>query len=94
MVGSTGINLYNLTVGTLNAKEIPLATLVGFDGASNIMEQPNSFIGRLGNIIVFRCIRHSIYLFASESIKDLPCDCDVYIRNIDLITSFGILPHF
>ncbi|XP_042890322.1 protein ZBED8-like [Penaeus japonicus] len=88
MVGSTGINLYNLIVATLNANEIPLENLVGFaaDGASNIMGEHNSLTSRLRNmapgITIFRCICHSIQLCASEAVKSLPRHCEDFIRNV------------
>ncbi|XP_066962132.1 zinc finger protein 862-like [Macrobrachium rosenbergii] len=88
MVGSTGENLYNLIVNTLNAYNIPLDNLVGFaaDGAANIMGGNNSISSRLREVFpgltVFKCICHSIHLCASESVKHLPRHCEDLIRNI------------
>ncbi|XP_066963613.1 zinc finger protein 862-like [Macrobrachium rosenbergii] len=88
MVGSTGENLYNMIVNTLNAYNIPLDNLVGFaaDGAANIMGGNNSISSRLREVFpgltIFKCICHSIHLCASESVKHLPRHCEDLIRNI------------
>lgn len=86
--GSTGRNLYDLVINTLELNDIPLTNLVGLaaDGASNIMGENNSLSSRLKisapGLCVFKCICHSLHLCASEAAKTLPRHCEELVRHI------------
>ncbi|XP_076049726.1 zinc finger protein 862-like [Oratosquilla oratoria] len=87
-VGSTGQNLYDMLMESLDNCNIPRSNFIGFaaDGASSIMGENNSLTSRLREnlkgITIFRCICHSIHLAASEAAKVLPRKCEDLVRNI------------
>lgn len=86
--GSTGKNLYEIIRKCLLDNSIPLDSLIGFaaDGASNIMGNDNYLVSRLKvdfpGVTVFKCIRHSAHICASQAAKMLPRQCEDLVRNI------------
>ncbi|XP_037804215.1 uncharacterized protein LOC119598609 [Penaeus monodon] len=86
--GSSGENLFNIIIKTLNNFLIPLSNVIGFaaDGASNISGRINSVTSRLRQempgITIMKCVCHSIHLCSSEAAKALPRSCEDLVQNI------------
>lgn len=86
--GSSGEGLYNLLIKCLENYKIPLTNLIGLaaDGAANIMGKINSLTSRLRkdlpDIVIFKCVSHSIHLCSSAAAKTLPQNCEDLIHNV------------
>lgn len=81
-------HLFEKIINIFKSNDVPLENIIGFgsDGCNLMMGQHNSVSSRFKeicpNIIISKCICHSLHLCASQACKELPRNCEDLARNI------------